>query len=325
MQRAQNERARENEGKTKKIRRKSFAHHLAVSYCATRLLTVNERERHSTKFIWNCNSHMFNRKENIKRSIYISAIHVSSSSSYPIVAFEFFKEPEKRKKPTLFIDGNMHRHASMYAISASANTGRTAKMLSSFNLMFTSFCHHQFHFVHSNASLFFHRSSISLWASEWIYVLWLASSLDLLSFFFSIHLCFRSTIFLHHIIIAIRCWVLFTFSDKCVNCTSQHFVLRAVGSVLFLHPYDSLLNEYNSQTENYCAEHIQSENCESEFVCVCCVHPKCYQLQPHFMNGFLSLCCCWFVPFFHDRKFLCFRNFILYLCVHRHALKLLFT
>lgn len=45
------------------------------------------------------------------------------------------------------------------------------------------------------------------------------------------------------------------------------------------------------------------------FICLCrvfsCVHPKCYQLQPHFMNGF------WVLLFFLSRpKFLCFRNFI---------------
>lgn len=175
----------------KQICRKSFAHHLALSY------TPHDSENESkttaklnkTRFIWNCNSHMFQTETKILNDPFTFRQFMLSR----IICIETFEFSSENKHNSSFCVrrwcyhwtfSNMSTGNIMYVISKSTNTGRhththTAKILSSFNLMFTIFsllsspislC------SHSNASLFFHRSTISL--TEWINernVLWLAS------------------------------------------------------------------------------------------------------------------------------------------------------
>lgn len=203
----------------------------------------------------------------------------------------------------------------MYAISKSANTGRAHNkntILSSFNLMFTIFCccccHHQFHFVrirmhhYSFTDLQFH------WLSEW------TNKRTSCGWRLFIHLFFRSTIFLHKYHSHSVCTLLWFHSVTNVLTAHPNTFYTVFLSLLwfglygfFFHSYDSLLNECIFQTQKLLCSIAHPIWKLCLYVCVVCVHPKCYQLQPHFMNGFLS-----FVVFFSRPKIFMFPQFYMF-------------
>lgn len=199
------------------------------------------------------------------------------------------------------------------------------------------FCHQQFHFVlirmhhYSFTDLQFHCLSERM--LEWMSF----SGWRLFSFSFS--LCvffrpfvFRSTIFLQqhqfHSLVYVCSGFSLSLCDKCVNCTSQHFMPFFLRLVWFLLPFMwftfKWVNFPNSKllcTQQHYTSYIQAlslvmfVSCVS--LCLCAsVHPKCYQLQPHFMNGFRVLC------FFFTTEIFMFPQFYMFVAVF---FKLLFT
>lgn len=242
---------------------------------------------------------MFNRKENIERIIYISAIHVPHHKLWHFRVRSCFIDDRTNDSAT--VTRVPDQCLSMWFQHRPIPEEQQQKCTQSFNLMFTNiFCHHQFHFVHSNASLFFHRSSFPLNERKSMSCGWRLWTV------FSVTICFpqlnfSSQLYLQsHLLLALGFYVTNVLTIHIPTLYTDFFSGLDLFEFSF-HSCDSLLNGCSvSQTPNYCATHRKSELCVCVvhfFLLIECASKHCYQLRPHFMNGFFS-----FVVF-HDRNF----------------------